>query len=125
MNAVSGNYYIVLDNGKYLETWSKAGGTTLLSHNLNQYDFSSHPSQAYGNNQTSVGDINCIYSGDLNNDGFIDLEDISIVDNGVFNFIKGESITDLNNDLITDIEDFAIADKNVFKIVNLISPSMH
>lgn len=125
MNAVSGNYYIVLDNGKYLETWSRSGGSFLMSQNLNLYDFSSHSSQAFGNNQTSVGDLNCIFSGDLNNDGLVDLEDISIVENGVFNFVKGESFTDLNNDLITDIEDFAIADRNVFKIVNLISPASH
>ncbi|MBS1519059.1 MAG: hypothetical protein JSS91_13310 [Bacteroidetes bacterium] len=122
MNASEGNYYIVLDNNNYIETWSKAGGVFLSSSSSNFYDFSSGASQAYGSNQILISGSYCIFSGDLNNDGIIDISDAGMVDNGVFNFVKGESITDLNCDLITDIEDLSIVDKNVSRIVNEISP---
>lgn len=122
MNAVQGNYYLVLDDQKYIETWSKDGGSYFYTHKFNKYDFTKSASQAYGNNQILLGERYCIYSGDLNSDGVVDLYDLSLVDNNVHKFIKGESETDLNNDFITDIEDYAIADRNALLIVNQISP---
>ncbi|HAY34752.1 MAG TPA: hypothetical protein PK536_13375 [Ignavibacteria bacterium] len=122
MNAASGNYYLVIDNGNYLETWSKAGGSFFHPDQTNIYDFSLKASQAFGNNQIRINDAFCIYNGDLNSDGLVDIYDMSISDNAVFNFVKGESVTDLNSDHITDIEDYLIIDRNAADLICIHSP---
>jgi len=122
MNADEGNYYLVIDDGNYLETWSQAGGNYFHSDQSNQYDFSLKASSAFGNNQVRFGNVYCIFNGDLNSDGLVDIDDMSISDNAVFNFVKGESVTDLNNDHITDIEDYLIIDRNSAALVCIHSP---
>ncbi|MBK8983121.1 MAG: hypothetical protein IPM38_12535 [Ignavibacteria bacterium] len=122
MNATAGNYYLVIDDGNYLETWSKDGGNYFHPDHINQYDFSRKASSAFGNNQISFGDVYCIYNGDLNSDGLVDIDDMSISDNAVFNFVIGESVSDLNSDHITDIEDYLIIDRNAAAVVCIHSP---
>ncbi len=106
-----GNYYIVIKHRNSLETWSKAGGESLGGGNY-FYDFTSSASQAYGNNLILVGNVYCIYSGNINGDDIIDAEDLIYVDNDVFNYAPGTNITNLNGDQIVDIEDLAICEKN-------------
>lgn len=109
-------YYIVIKYKNGLETWSKNGGDTLFPGN-NYYDFTSSVTQAYGNNMTLKGNTYCIFSGNVNDDMIIDAEDLLLIDNDLFNFVTGNTVTDLNGDYVVDIEDMSIADKNVSNLV--------
>jgi hypothetical protein len=120
-NAPSGSYYIVAKHRNSIETWSKLpvsytnGGST-------SYDFTSAITKAYGNNMILVGSKYCIFSGDVNQDGSIDIADLAIVDNDSYNFLSGYFPSDLNGDGITDLSDALVCDNNAFNFVGLIRP---
>jgi hypothetical protein len=117
----SGTYYIMIKHKNSLETWSKAGGENLAG-GINNFDFTTSSSQAYGNNLTLKGSKYCIYSGNVNGDDIIDAEDMAIVDNDVFNYTFENIITNLNGDSIVDIEDMAIVDRNGKNLIVVQSP---
>ena len=79
---------------------------------------------AYGNNQKEVETgVFAIYSGDINQDAFIDILDQSILDNDLQNFATGYVLSDLNGDSFVDIVDQSILDNNIFNFVGVISPA--
>jgi len=114
LNATTGTYYIVVNHFNTLETWSKSGGELLMNDGMvYNYNFTTSVSQAYGNNQKLKGSKFCIYSGDVNQDKFIDISDFSDIDNDSYNFVSGRFVdTDLNGDNFVDQSDMAIADNN-------------
>lgn len=111
-NAETGNYYLVIKHRNSIETWSKIGGENFVKGSISSYDFSSSSSQAFGNNLKKVGTKWSIYSGDINQDGVIDLEDLVYVDNDVFNSAVGHISTDVNGDAIINYLDLQIIDAN-------------
>ncbi len=116
----SQKYYLVINHKNSLETWSSAA-QNFTSGSIN-YDFTLSASQSYGNNSRQKGNRFCIYSGDVNKNGSIDVIDISIVDNAVYNFESGYSISDLNGDMTVDAIDITFIDNNAFNFVSLIRP---
>ncbi|MDQ3022162.1 MAG: choice-of-anchor J domain-containing protein [Bacteroidota bacterium] len=114
-------YYIVIRHRNALETWSKAGGV-VFAPNPKSYDFTTAASQAFGNNLTFKAGKFTLYSGDVNQDGVIDLTDLSMVDNDAFNFIGGYVPTDVNGDGLVDVADAAIVDNNAFNFIGVIRP---
>lgn len=79
---------------------------------------------AYGDNQKEVEPgVFAIYSGDVNQDGFIDILDQGSVDNDLLNFAAGYVLTDLNGDSFVDILDQSILDNNLFNFIGVISPA--
>lgn len=122
-NAPTGNYYIRIKHRNGLKTWSKSGGELLTKGGVINYDFTSGSSQAYGNNVVQV-DSNrfAIYSGDVNQDGLIDISDMQIIDNGVYNFHSGYCNEDINGDGFIDVSDISIAEKNCVNFVEEITP---
>ncbi|MEO8209343.1 MAG: hypothetical protein ABI840_02190, partial [bacterium] len=121
-HAPDGDYYFILKHYNTLETWS-ANPITISHGSIYSYDFTSSDAQAYGNNMTLKGSVWCIYSGDVNQDGSIDLDDLSIIDNDIYNFVIGQyTISDLNGDYLTDISDYAIADNNALNFVSVMRP---
>ncbi|MFZ1322430.1 MAG: hypothetical protein WAT71_12820 [Ignavibacteria bacterium] len=120
-NLFSGNYYLTVRHRNGLETWSSSpvlmqqGGTY-------SYDFTNNLSKAYGNNLIQVGNKFCVYSGDVNQDGTIDLADGSLVDNDAINFVTGYVPTDINGDGIVDLSDGVFTDNNTFNFISVISP---
>ena len=79
---------------------------------------------AYGDNQKEVETgVFAIYSGDITQDGFIDILDQSILDNDLQNFASGYVLSDLNGDSFVDIVDQSILDNNIFNFVGVISPA--
>ncbi|MBK8550303.1 MAG: hypothetical protein IPL53_04270 [Ignavibacteria bacterium] len=93
--ASSGNYFIAIKTINSIETWSKTGIQYTIENLLN-YDFTSADSSAFGNNLTLEGTKYCVYSGDVNNDGFIDLDDVLSIFNDANIFSSGYTVTDLN-----------------------------
>ena len=123
-NAPSGNYYIALKHRNSVETWSAAPHSYTYHSNTN-YDFSNLITKAYGSNQIQVDAAPlrfAVYSGDVNQDGIIDLSDGSLIDNDAFNFSSGYLPTDVNGDGIIDVSDAVYADNNGFNFVGKITP---
>jgi endonuclease I len=120
--AVNGTpYYLVIKHRNGLETWSAAGNT--FSASALSYDFTTAQAQAFGSNQVPVGSKWCIYSGDVNHDGTIDLFDVSAVDNDNSNFAGGYVDTDVNGDGTVDLFDVSIVDNNNSAFVSKIIPT--
>jgi hypothetical protein len=124
-NAPSGtNYYIAAKHFNCIETWS-SGGVYLNRDNFTtfDYDFTNSLNSAYGSNLILKGNKYCIYSGDVNQDGVVDITDYSIIDNFAFNVATGLRIpSDLNADNIVDLTDLQIADNNVRNFIRVIRP---
>ena len=121
----SGNYYIVIEHRNTIETWSKSGGEVFISGTTMNYDFTDLASKAFGNNMQQVDNSPLtfgIYSGDVTQDGIIDLSDIAVIDNDIFNFITGYVPSDLNADGLVDLTDMTYADNNAFNTIQKVTP---
>ncbi len=115
-SAPSGTYYLVTKNWNCLETWSKVGGEVLYNDGeTNFYDFTTAPSQAYGNNLIQIDDSPLrygIYIGDVSQFGAIDLADVLAVYQDASAFRTGYVVTDLNGDYQVNLTDVLIAYNN-------------
>ena len=124
-NAPTGQYYIVTTHRNSLETWSKSGGEILTRAATANYDFSNASSQAFGNNIKPI-DASPVrfadFSGDVNQDGFINLTDVVGIYNDAGNFVTGYKVTDVNGDSITDLSDVIIANNNSVGFVTVVRP---
>lgn len=121
-NALYGSpYYIVVKHRNSIETWSKLSVPFTTSLNLN-YDFTTHANKAFGDNQVLKGSKYCVYSGDINQDGLVDVFDMSQADNDAFNSTGGYVQSDVNGDFFVDLSDLAIVDNNAFNIVEVKRP---
>src|ERR1035437_3153113 len=79
-------YWFVVKSENTIETWSFA--PVVLSSNPS-YDFTWTQDAAYGSNLILVGTKWCIYSGDVNQDGLVDLTDYNLVNNDSYNLVSG------------------------------------
>jgi hypothetical protein len=69
-----------------------------------------------------VGTKWCIISGDVDQDGAVDLLDMIAIDNDVANFVTGNVVTDLNCDGAVDLLDMIICDNNVANFIAAVKP---
>lgn len=122
VNAASGNYYIVVKHRNAIDTWSKSGGEFYSIGQTLSYNFTSTQSQAFGDNMRSLNSLWCLYSGDVNKDGSIDLTDIMVILNDANAFATGYTTTDLTGDNFVDLSDVAIAFNNATAFVSVIAP---
>ncbi|MEO8210372.1 MAG: CHRD domain-containing protein [bacterium] len=121
-NAINGiGYYLVVKHRNSIETWSTTGQS--FNNSVLNYNFTSAQNKAFGDNLTEV-DTNkfAIYSGDVNQDGTVDILDLSLIDNDVYNFASGYVNSDLNGDDLTDLTDYTLGDNNAFDYVSVIKP---
>lgn len=122
-NASSGTYYIVAKHFNSIETWSRNGGETIVSGTPYSYDFTTAGNKAYGSNQVLTGTKWSVYSGDVNQDGIIDLTDVVQISNDVNNFVTGNYIvTDLNADNAVTLADLIIAYNNSSNFISVNRP---
>lgn len=78
---------------------------------------------AAGDNQAQVAPgVFAIYSGDVNQDGLIELTDFLLVDASIQNFDGGYVVNDLNGDGLVDLSDFLIVDANIQNFIGVITP---
>ncbi len=123
----SGNYYIVIKQRSGVETWSAApvsfAGATI------SYNFTTSASQAFANNQKSLGESAGygIFSGDVTSitevqDGYIDIFDNNSVFNQAQNGSFGYMAEDMTGDGFVDIFDMAIVFNNMQMSVGMITP---
>jgi hypothetical protein len=124
-NLASGTYYIEVKHRNSIETWSRSGSEPMVFGGISNYIFTELQSRAYGNNQSQIDTSPLrfgIYSGDVNQDGTVDLSDAGLVDNDSYNFITGYVATDVNGDNTVDLSDAAIVDDNSFGFVSIARP---
>lgn len=122
MAANGDSFYVVLVHRNSVETWSAV--PLQLKNYTVDYDFTVAASQAYGDNLTLVNGKYCMYSGDVNQDRFIDFTDLTAVDNDAYNFTSGYVVTDINGDLFVDFTDLTIVDNNAYNFVGTIRPGI-
>ena len=120
-NASTGSYYIQLKHRNSLETWSKNPVNYIQDSTLN-YDFTFAANQAFGNSEVLKGTKYCLYSGDVTQDGNIDLTDVLLTYNASSNFATGYVSTDVNGNSIVDLTDILIASNNAGKFISRKSP---
>jgi hypothetical protein len=107
-----------------IETWSKSGGEVLKSNgSIYNYNFTTSSSKAFGKNVKLNGSKYCVYSGDLNQSGFIDATELSMVENNAAQFLSGCFVlTDINGDEKVDASDYLIVDNNAYNFIGIIRP---
>jgi hypothetical protein len=120
--ALNGNYYIEIRHRNSISTWS--ADPILLSSVPANYNLSNAATQAFGGNLIEVEPgVFAVYSGDINQDGFIDSFDFPLYDTDSFNGVSGTYVnTDLNGDGFVDSFDFPIFDVNSFNGVSVLMP---
>jgi hypothetical protein len=102
--AVNGTpYYLVLKHRNAIETWSATAQT--FTNGVLTYDFTTASGKAYGDNLKQIGSKWCIYSGDVNQDGLINLQDLNSVYNSNIIGVTGYTLTDVTGDMFTEIGD--------------------
>jgi endonuclease/exonuclease/phosphatase family metal-dependent hydrolase len=121
-NTPSGTYYIVIKHRNSIETWSKAGGEAITKGSSITYNFTNDSSKAFGNNMKKINNKWCIYSGDVNQDRYVNLTDITLIGNDAFNYPTGYRLADLNGDGYVDLNDLTICDNNSYKSVSTKKP---
>jgi PKD repeat protein len=117
----SGSYYIVVKGRNMVETWSgtpqTVGAVTLT------YDFSNLVSKAYGSNMVPMeSGVFAVYSGDTNDDGFVEFSDYTEWEADANDFASGEFPTDLNGDGFVEFTDYTIWESNSNKFIEAIRP---
>ncbi len=117
-----GTYYISVKHRNSIQTWSATPLECTASTVL--YDFSASGSMAMGDNQAMVEPgIFAFYTGDINQDDFIDGNDFPAYDTDSFNGVAFEyAATDLNGDGFVDGNDFPVFDSNSFNGISSIHP---
>lgn len=115
-------FFIVLKHRNGLETWAATGKS--FSSGTLSYDFTTDSAKAFGFNVVKVGTKWCIYSGDVNRDGIIDLTDVIAVDVDNISFATGYLTTDINGDNLVDLGDLLIADNNNLRFISKIVPTI-
>lgn len=121
----SGTYYIVIKHLNSIETWTREGGVYLEKSTQWSFgfDFVNINTWAYGQNVKHVGNVYCIYTGDVNQDGAVDIGDLSLIDNDSYNFISDRFLpSDLNGDNIVDLSDLLLGENNAINYVRAITP---
>lgn len=107
LNVANGTpYYLVIKHRNALETWS-AVPVSFNAYSMS-YDFTNSSSAAYGNKLVLKSGKWCLYSGDINGDGFINSDDLNLVFLDNLNGVQGYVPTDLNGDVYTESEDLNI-----------------
>lgn len=107
------SYYIQLKHRNSLETWSDSAKT--FAGNSLTFNFTTASSKAYGSNMPEIDASPVrfgIYSGDVNQEGNVDLSDVVLVYNDAGSFVTGYVKTDVNGDNVTDLSDLIITYNN-------------
>jgi hypothetical protein len=107
-------FYVAIKHRNSIETWS---ASPILIQDTTFYDFSNSINTAFNEGITpplknSVNNNYLIYSGDINQDGTVDIFDMQAAENAATNFEFGYNASDCNGDGSSDIFDMQIIENN-------------
>ncbi|MBI5726662.1 MAG: Ig-like domain-containing protein [Ignavibacteriales bacterium] len=121
--AVMGSsYYMTVNHRNSVEIWSKA--SRLIHVPVQSFDFLTTKQNVLGDNLAQIGGRMCMYSGDVNQDGYIDFTDMTLIDNDAYIFTSGFVVTDLNSDEYVDFTDLTLCDNNAYNFIGTIKPGV-
>ena len=107
---VGNSYYIAVKHRNTVATWSSSAVTM---GSTTSYDFTTAATQAYGDNMIEVSTgVFAMYTGDMNQDEFIDPFDYTLYNDDNNSFASGYFATDLNGDGFVDPYDYTIYGDN-------------
>ncbi len=118
----SGSYYIVINHRNHVQVYSQ--NAVAIASGTNSYSFTSAASQAAGSNMVLLANGQYgMYSGDVNQDGYVDSFDYGVFDTDAQNNITGTYVaTDLNGDGYVDSFDYGLMDTNTQNNVTVSIP---
>ncbi len=107
-------FYVAIKHRNSIETWS---ASPILIQNSVFYDFSNNITAAFNDGinpplKYSIDNVHLIYSGDINQDGAIDIFDMQVAENAATSIEFGYNASDCNGDGSTDIFDLQIIENN-------------
>ncbi len=119
------DYFLVLKHRNSIETWSST--TVRFSQFAKQstYNFTDLISRAFENNLTLVDTSPvrfAVYSGDVNQDGSVELGDVVNVFNAANTFTNGYMPSDMDGNNVTDLADVIITFNNSSAFVVKMTP---
>ncbi len=108
---LNNSYYLAIRHRNSVETWSSM---PILITSYTYYNFTTNASKAYGGNQKELETgVFALYTGDINQDGYIDGFDYPMFDDDTQNNVSGVYVnTDLNGDGYVDGFDYPLFDEN-------------
>jgi hypothetical protein len=119
-DVVGNSYYIVVNHRNTVQTWS---ATSVTMTSTTSFDFTTAASQAYGDNMIEVETgVFAMFTGDINQDEFIDPFDYPTFELDNFGFASGYLATDLNGDGFIDPFDYPVFELNNFNFVSSVHP---
>lgn len=122
--ALTGQYYVVIKHRNSIETWSKAGGQSYTRGSSFIFDFVNTITNTYNSNIAVVDGIYYgMYGGDIEQNGFVDLNDVTTVYNDAGLFATGYIITDVTGDNLADLSDLLITYNNNSSFVIVQKPA--
>ncbi len=124
------SYYLALKHRNSIEIWS--ANPVLITESTN-YDFTTGLNKAFSVQQTLdltptpvmrylEAGVYALYSGDVNQEGAIDLLDMQATENDAYAFYYGYNSTDCNGDGATDALDMQIIENNAALYLYLVRP---
>jgi hypothetical protein len=114
-------YYIAVKHRNSVETWSKTPIQFFQGVPIT-YDFTTAANKAFGDNLKLKTSKWCIYSGDVSQDGIVDLNDVLTIYNSSNTFTTGYVVTDINGDKNVDLNDVIISYNNASAFVGVLKP---
>ena len=116
LKTVATMFFIMMLSASSLLAGGSQGNSTTTLANGNQGGNSAltGTNKAYGDNMKEVEPgVFAIYSGDVNQDGYIATDDVTLVDNDNLNGLSGSYlVTDLNGDTYVGTDDVTLCDNN-------------
>lgn len=117
------DYYLELKHRNSITTWSKSPKQFVNS--VMEYDFSTSGDKAFGDNLAMVDNspiTYALYGGDVNKDGFVNLNDVIQIYNNSSIYATGYIQADVTGDNAVNLNDILLAYNNSATFVQKISP---
>lgn len=113
--AVPDYYLIIVKHRNTIETWSS---NVVPLTPYPDYNFTDLDMKAFGGYQQDLGGGKYgFFSGDINQDGFVNLTDITLEENGLQLFQTGYMPADLNGDGVVESADFSLLENNLGALI--------
>lgn len=115
------SYWVTIKTRNHVETVS-ANIINFASGNV-VYDFTTAATQAYGNNQKLLEPgVYGLYAGDVDQNGFVDVNDAGLINPAVLVALPGYVVYDLDGNGEVDVNDAGLANPNVLVGVEKVTP---
>jgi len=109
------SYYISIRHRNSLETWSML--PVFFTGNPVSYDFTNAVSQAFSKNLKILNDgKTSLFSGDVNQDGLVNLTDFTAIEVSKQVFLYGYFTDDLNGDGVIESTDYSLLENNISRM---------